>query len=66
VHQHSSAGSVDLDGRPELVAKRHPLAMVYGGGGVFGIAYTSGVAAGLVDSGIPVASAPSLGTSAGS
>lgn len=66
VHEHSAPGNVDLDGQPELVAHRHPLAMVYGGGGVFGIAYTSGVAAGLADTGIEVASAPSLGTSAGS
>ncbi len=66
VHDHSDPGNVDLDGRPELVVHRHPLAMVYGGGGVFGIAYTSGVAAGLADAGLPVASAPSLGTSAGS
>ena len=43
-----------------------PLAMVYGGGGVVGIAYTAGVAAGLVGAGIPVADAPALGTSAGS
>ena len=40
--------------------------MVYGGGGVFGIAYTAGVAAGLAESGVPVATAPALGTSAGS
>ncbi len=66
VHEHSAPGNVDLDGQPELVAHRHPLAMVYGGGGVFGIAYSSGVAAGLADTGIEVASAPSLGTSAGS
>jgi NTE family protein len=65
-HRHSDLGNVELDGQPELVAHRHPLAMVYGGGGVFGIAYTSGVAAGLEDAGIPVADAPSLGTSAGS
>jgi NTE family protein len=39
--------------------------MVYGGGGVFGIGYGAGVAQGLARSGIPVASAPSLGTSAG-
>ena len=66
VHQHSGPGSVDLDGCPEVVSRRHSLAMVYGGGGVFGIAYTAGVATGLVEAGIPVASAPSLGTSAGS
>jgi predicted acylesterase/phospholipase RssA len=65
-HEHSGPGSVDLDGRPELIAHRHPLAMVYGGGGVFGIAYCSGIAAGLSDTGIPVETAPSLGTSAGS
>jgi len=45
---------------------RHPLAMVYGGGGIFGIAYTAGVAAGLTAAGIPAATAPALGTSAGS
>lgn len=45
---------------------QHGLAMVYGGGGVVGIAYTAGVAAGLVSAGIPVATAPALGTSAGS
>ena len=43
---------------------QHRLAMVYGGGGVVGIAYTAGVAAGLATSGIPVAQAPALGTSA--
>jgi len=66
MHEHSDPGHVEVDGHPELLEHRHPLAMVYGGGGVFGIAYTSGVALGLMDSGIPVASAPSLGTSAGS
>ncbi|HEX6246455.1 MAG TPA: patatin-like phospholipase family protein [Nocardioidaceae bacterium] len=64
-HEHSGPGNVDLDGSPELLERRHPLAMVYGGGGVFGIAYTAGVAEGLMDSGIPVATAPSIGTSAG-
>jgi predicted acylesterase/phospholipase RssA len=44
---------------------RRPLAMVYGGGGVFGVAYTSGVAQGLADRGVPVRTTPSLGTSAG-
>jgi NTE family protein len=39
--------------------------MVYGGGGIVGIAYTLGVAAGLAESGIDVATAPALGTSAG-
>lgn len=66
MHEHSDPGHVEVDGHPELLEHRHPLAMVYGGGGVFGIAYTSGVALGLMDTGIPVASAPSLGTSAGS
>lgn len=64
-HEHSGPGNVDLDGSPELLENHHPLAMVYGGGGVFGIAYTAGVAAGLRSTGIPVDSAPSLGTSAG-
>lgn len=40
--------------------------MVYGGGGVFGIGYATGVAHGLAAGGIDVASAPALGTSAGS
>jgi NTE family protein len=65
-HQHSQEGNVDLDDHIALLEQRHPLAMVYGGGGVVGIAYTAGVAAGLVTSGIPVAAAPALGTSAGS
>jgi NTE family protein len=65
-HEHSQAGNVDLDGRPALLETRHPLAMVYGGGGVVGIAYTAGVATGLAAAGIPVATAPALGTSAGS
>lgn len=63
--EHSRRGNVLFDGVPALVAAHHPLAMVYGGGGVFGIAYTSGVAAGLADAGVPVAVAPALGTSAG-
>lgn len=66
VHQHSGPGNVDVLGRPELFTRRHPLAMVYGGGGVFGISYTAGVAAGLEAAGIPVREAPALGTSAGS
>lgn len=53
-------------GRPVLFRRRHPLALVYGGGGVFGIAYTIGVAEGLEAAGLPVRSAPALGTSAGS
>jgi NTE family protein len=65
VHEHSRDGNVELDGRPAVVSSHHPLAMVYGGGGVFGVAYTAGVAAGLTEAGIPVADAPALGTSAG-
>ncbi len=44
----------------------HELSMVYGGGGVFGIAFGLGVAHGLIDAGLPVSTAPALGTSAGS
>jgi NTE family protein len=65
-HEHSGEGNVDVLGRPELFTARHGLAMVYGGGGVFGISYTAGVAAGLEAAGIPVREAPALGTSAGS
>ncbi|HEU5037764.1 MAG TPA: patatin-like phospholipase family protein [Nocardioides sp.] len=63
--RHSQA-AVEVDGHPALLQGRHPLAMVYGGGGVVGIAYTAGVAAGLASAGFPVATAPALGTSAGS
>lgn len=66
MHEHSDPGHIEVDGHPALLEHRHPLAMVYGGGGVFGIAYTAGVATGLMEAGIPVATAPSLGTSAGS
>lgn len=65
-HRHSRAGNTEVLGHPALFQHRHPLAMVYGGGGVVGIAYTAGVAAGLASAGIPVAGAPALGTSAGS
>ena len=65
VHEHSQASNVDIDGGPQLFAP-HSLSMVYGGGGVFGIAYGAGVAHGLAAAGIPVATAPALGTSAGS
>jgi len=64
--RHSGSGKVVVDGRPALLQRRHPLAMVYGGGGVVGIAYTAGIAVGLASAGWPVASAPALGTSAGS
>src|SRR5437879_2778120 len=54
--EHSADGKVDLDGRPRLLVGPHPLAMAYG----------AGVAHGLAATGIPVAEAPALGTSAGS
>lgn len=65
-HGHSRDGAVVLDGSPAALAGPHPLSMVYGGGGVFGIGYAVGVAHGLAAGGIPVAGAPALGTSAGS
>ena len=65
-HEHSQPGNVDLDGLPAVVAGPHPLSVIYGGGGVFGIGYCVGVAQGLAEGGIPVATAPALGTSAGS
>lgn len=51
---------------PTAWGARHELAMVYGGGGVFGIAFGLGVAHGLIDAGLPISTAPALGTSAGS
>jgi len=42
------------------------LAVSYGGGGLFGIAYLLGVSEALVDGGVRLDLAPSLGTSAGS
>jgi predicted acylesterase/phospholipase RssA len=39
---------------------------VFGGGGLFGIAFGLGIAEALLDDGIPLDSAPSVGTSAGS
>ena len=65
-HEHSQNGNVDLDGVPAVTEGPHPLSMVYGGGGVFGIGYAVGVAHGLAAGGVPVADAPALGTSAGS
>jgi NTE family protein len=43
-----------------------PLAISYGGGGLFGIAYLLGVGEALVDGGVPLAQVPAIGTSAGS
>lgn len=63
---HHDDDDVDIDGSPSILEGPHPLSMVYGGGGVFGIAFGAGVAHGLAESGIAVATAPSLGTSAGS
>lgn len=48
------------------VASRPPLTVAYGGGGLFGIGYLMGVAESLIEYGIPLGAAPSLGTSAGS
>ena len=66
MNEHARSDAVDLDGQPDLPRGRYPLSMVYGGGGVFGIGYGAGVATGLGDAGIPVRTAPALGTSAGS
>lgn len=57
---------VEVDGSPEVLGALHARSMVYGGGGIFGIAYGAGVAHGLIEGGIDVTGAPSLGTSAGS
>ena len=43
-----------------------PLAVCFGGGGMFGIAYLLGLGEALVDGGVPLADVPSIGTSAGS
>jgi NTE family protein len=48
-----------------IAGERVPLAVAYGGGGLFGIAYVLGVAEALVDGGVSLATAPAIGTSAG-
>jgi len=55
-------------GRPFLrvAADRARVTAVYGGGGVFGIAYGLGVAHGLQSAGVPLEKYDALGTSAGS
>jgi len=45
---------------------RPPLAVAYGGGGVFGIAYLLGVGEALLAGGVLLREAPAIGTSAGS
>ena len=62
---HTDPAHLELDGRPSIIDSPHLLSMVYGGGGVFGIAYGAGVAHGLAETGIRIHEAPSLGTSAG-
>lgn len=63
---HVNPAHVELDGHPAIISAPHALSMVYGGGGVFGIAYGIGVALGLAETGVKVHQAPALGTSAGS
>lgn len=68
-HRGHSGGRPDVGEHADALSTvdgDHELSMVYGGGGVFGIGYCIGVAHGLAAAGIPVAAAPSLGTSAGS
>jgi NTE family protein len=64
--KHSRPDVVESHGAPLITAARHPLSMVYGGGGAFGIGFGVGVARGLAASGLAVSTAPALGTSAGS
>jgi hypothetical protein len=45
---------------------RQPVSAAYGGGGLFGIGFTLGIAEALVDDGADLASVPSIGTTAGS
>jgi NTE family protein len=47
-------------------SERPTMAVAYGGGGVFGIAYLLGVSEALLDGGVPLDKAPAIGTSAGS
>ena len=64
---HDEHDSTVADERaPGVWSAPHALSMVYGGGGVFGIAFGLGVAHGLIESGLPLSTAPALGTSAGS
>ena len=50
----------------DVTSPRPPLAAAYGGGGLFGIGYLLGVGEALVAGGVDLASAPAIGTSAGS
>ena len=49
-----------------VAPERAPITAVYGGGGLFGIAYGLGVAHGLQDLGVPLETCGAIGTSAGS
>lgn len=49
-----------------VAADRAPVTAVYGGGGIFGIAYGLGVAHGLQSVGVDLTSGQAIGTSAGS
>lgn len=50
---------------PRTASDRAPVTAVYGGGGVFGIAYGLGIAHALLDGGVPLDRCEALGTSAG-
>lgn len=48
-----------------VVHGRQPLAVCFGGGGLFGIAYLLGVSEALEDGGVKIGAAPAIATSAG-
>lgn len=50
----------------KVTPDRAPVTAVYGGGGIFGIAYGLGVAHALNDGGVPLSECAAIGTSAGS
>ena len=62
---HESTVREPFEHKAAVPRTRPPLAVAFGGGGLFGIAYAFGVADALAAAGVPLREAPSVGTSAG-
>lgn len=65
-HTVAQHAPIDADPTRHDPQQRVPVTLAFGGGGAFGIAWHVAVIAALRDAGVPIDTAPAIGTSAGS